>query len=108
MPLVGEEFSLLQDSPFAKKSVINLRGGADLGQLMAAADVLAGSMKPPFFTRVSTGPGKSFPAPSFFPGCFRPIPSLLSDDNFEKACCENHAGADSGAHEGDVPGTHHA
>ena len=25
--VVGEEFSLLQDSPFAKKVVINLRGG---------------------------------------------------------------------------------
>ena len=81
--VVGEEFSLLQDSPFAKKVVINLRGGADLGQLMAAADVLAGSMKTPFFTRVSTGPGNLFGA-EFFSWMLSAIPSLLSDDNFEK------------------------
>ena len=81
--VVGEEFSLLQDSPFAKKVVINLRGGADLGQLMAAADVLAGSMKAPYFTRVSTGPGNLFGA-EFFSWMLSAIPSLLSDDNFEK------------------------
>lgn len=43
---IGEEFSLLQDSPFAQKVVINLRGDVDLGRLMAAADTLAVSMKP--------------------------------------------------------------
>ena len=80
---VGEEFSLLQDSPFAKKVVINLRGEADLGRLMAAADALAGSMKPPYFTRVSTGPGNLFGA-EFFSWMLSAIPSLLSDDNFEK------------------------
>lgn len=80
---VGEEFSLLQDSPFSKKVVINLSGGADLGQLMAAADVLAGSMKPPYFTRVATGPGNLFGA-EFFSWMLSAIPSLLSDDNFEK------------------------
>ena len=81
--VVGEEFSLLQDSPFAKKVVINLRGGADLGQLMAAADVLAGSMKAPYFTRVSTGPGNLFGA-EFFSWMLSAIPSLLADDNPEK------------------------
>ncbi|MFH0997796.1 MAG: hypothetical protein V1844_20210, partial [Pseudomonadota bacterium] len=80
---VGEEFSLLQDSPFAKKVVINLRGDADLGRLMAAADALAGSMKPPYFTRVSTGPGNLFGA-EFFSWMLSAIPSLLSDNNFEK------------------------
>ncbi|MDO9109662.1 MAG: MMPL family transporter [Desulfatirhabdiaceae bacterium] len=80
---VGEEFSLLQDSPFSKKVVINISGGADLGQLMAAADVLAGSMKPPYFTRVATGPGNLFGA-QFFSWMLSAIPSLLSDDNFEK------------------------
>ncbi len=80
---VGEEFSLLQDSPFAKKVAINLSGGADLGQLMAAADVLAGSMKPPYFTRVTTGPGNLFGAEFFF-WMLSAIPGLLSDDNFEK------------------------
>ncbi|MBI5594147.1 MAG: MMPL family transporter [Deltaproteobacteria bacterium] len=80
---VGEEFSLLQDSPFAKKVVINLRGEADLGRLMAAADALAGSMKPPYFTRVSTGPGNLFGA-EFFSWMLSTIPSLLADDNFEK------------------------
>lgn len=80
---VGEEFSLLQDSPFAKKVVINLSGGADLGQLMAAADVLAGSMKAPYFNRVATGPGNLFGA-EFFSWMLSAIPSLLSDDNFEK------------------------
>ncbi len=80
---VGEEFSLLQDSPFAKKVVINLRGEADFGRLMAAADALAGSMKPPYFTRVSTGPGNLFGA-EFFSWMLSAIPSLLSDDNFEK------------------------
>lgn len=77
---VGEEFSLLQDSPFAKKVVINLRGGTDLGQLMAAADALAGSMKTPYFTRVTTGPGNLFGA-EFFSWILSSIPSLLADDN---------------------------
>jgi len=81
--VVGDEFSLLQDSPFAKKVVINLRGGADLGQLMTAADALAGSMKAPYFTRVATGPGNLFGA-GFFSWMLSAIPSLLSDDNFEK------------------------
>ena len=36
----------------AKKVVINLRGEADLGRLMAAADALAGSMKPPFSLKI--------------------------------------------------------
>ena len=84
---VGEEFSLLQESPFAQKVVINLRGGADLGQLTAAADVLAGSMKPPYFTRVSTGPGNLFGA-EFFSWMLSAIPSLLSDDNFDKIAAE--------------------
>ncbi len=81
--VVGEEFSLLQDSPFAKKVVINLSGGADLGQLTAAADALAGYMKPPYFIRVSTGPGNLFGA-EFFSWMLSSIPSLLSDDNFDK------------------------
>jgi predicted exporter len=81
--VVGQEFSLLQDSPFAKKVVINIRGGADLGQLTAAADALAGSMKPPYFTRVSTGPGNLFGA-EFFSWMLSSIPSLLADNNFEK------------------------
>ena len=50
---------------------------------MAAADALAGSMKPPYFTRVSTGPGNLFGA-EFFSWMLSAIPSLLSDDNFEK------------------------
>ncbi len=79
---VGEEFSLLQDSPFAKKVVINIRGGADLGRLTAAADALAGAMKPPYFTRVATGPGNLF-GPEFFSWMLSAIPALLSDTNFE-------------------------
>ena len=50
---------------------------------MAAADALAGSMKPPYFTRVATGPGNLFGA-EFFSWMLSAIPSLLSDDNFEK------------------------
>ncbi len=50
---------------------------------MAAADVLAESMKPPYFTSVSTGPGNLFGA-EFFSWMLSAIPRLLSDDNFEK------------------------
>jgi len=81
--VVGEEFSLLQDSPFAKKVVINLRGDVELGQLMAVADALAISMKPPYFTSVTTGPGNLFGA-EFFSWMLSSIPGLLADDNFEK------------------------
>jgi len=49
---------------------------------MAAADMLAVSMKPPYFTRVSTGSGNLFGA-EFFSWMLSAIPSLLSDDNFE-------------------------
>jgi hypothetical protein len=49
---------------------------------MAAADTLAVSMKPPYFTCVSTGPGNLFGS-EFFSRMLSAIPSLLSDDNFE-------------------------
>ena len=54
-------FELLQQTPFARKVIVNLDGGADLpeGKLIAAADQLAAAMTPPYFTRVFTGPGES-------------------------------------------------
>ncbi len=55
------DFELLQQTPFARKVIVNLDGGGDIpeGQLIDAADQLARAMTPPYFTRVFTGPGES-------------------------------------------------
>ena len=84
---VGEEFALLQDSPFARKVVINIRGETGLEPLISAADALAGSMKAPYFTRVAAGPGNLFGA-GFFSWMLSSVPGLLSEDNFEKIPAE--------------------
>jgi predicted exporter len=54
-------FELLQQTPFARKVIVTLDGGADIpeGNLIAAADQLAEAMTPPYFTRVFIGPGES-------------------------------------------------
>ena len=53
------DFGLLQKSLFSRKLIVHLHGGTDVSgdDLIAATDRLAGHLKPPFFTRVITGPG---------------------------------------------------
>ena len=52
------DFHLLQQAPFTRKVIINLRRAGDSGssELLEAVDRLAEAMRPPFFANVVTGP----------------------------------------------------
>jgi predicted exporter len=78
-------FKLLQQAPFSRKVIINLKGGAHTpgSDLIDAVDRLALSMTPPFFSRVVTGPGESMSL-EFIPWLVKAGPNLFTDQDLEK------------------------
>ena len=78
------DFRLLQQAPFMRKVVINLKAVPEVDQkaLVDAADNLAGALKAPFYSHVTTGP--EMPAPDeFFSWLLQAGPSLMTDRDVE-------------------------
>ena len=58
--VVANDFQLLQQAPFARKLVVNLRASAGVStdQLLDATDVLRDALPPELFRRALSGPGE--------------------------------------------------
>ncbi|MCP4666134.1 MAG: MMPL family transporter [Deltaproteobacteria bacterium] len=82
---VAEDFRLLQHAPFARKIIINLKGGpaATSRDLIETADRLAGAMTPPFFSRTLSGP-PVIPKRELFSWLIRALPNLVTVQDMEK------------------------
>ncbi len=78
-------FKLLQQAPFSRKVVINLKKGANgsENELMEAADRLAQAMTPPFFTHVVSGTGESLNL-EFLLWMINAYPSLFAEADINK------------------------
>jgi len=81
----AEDFNLLQQSPFARKVIINLKGGPDISEkvLTETADRLAGAMSPPFFIRVASGPSVAI-GEEFFSWLIKALPGLFTDKDMKR------------------------
>ena len=79
------DFKLLQQAPFSRKVVINLKKGANgnENELMEAGDRLAQAMTPPFFTHVVSGTGESLNL-EFILWMIKAYPSLFADADTDK------------------------
>jgi uncharacterized protein len=73
-------FELLQNAPFTRKVIINLKGASDgeIRELADVADRLAEAMTPPYFTRVVTGPAINQDM-DIYNWLIRNLPNLTTD-----------------------------
>jgi len=78
------DFELLQHTPFMHKIIINLKDKSkgDIKDLTEVADRLADAMKPPFFTRVVTGPAINQDM-DLYNWLIKTLPDLATDKDLE-------------------------
>lgn len=76
---------LLEKLPFARKVLINLSKEPEVGRshLIDATDRLAGSMGPPYFSRVVFGPGVSA-TEAAYAWVLQSLPNLITKDDLHK------------------------
>jgi predicted exporter len=85
-PLVIDDFTTIQQAPFAKKVLVQLEAenSEAVGALTAAADDLSAKMGAPWFTAVSTGISTTENAAGMF-RLLDYLPELATDQDIEKA-----------------------
>lgn len=81
----AKDFELLQKAPLSRKVIVNLSGASETSpeELTAAADRLAESMNPPFFSHAITGP-KVPAGQDFFSWLMNAQPNLATLEDMDR------------------------